>query len=587
MIKVIAGPVNSGKTKRLDEITSCMENVDGVISVKEMLGSNVMCFRAKRIKNGESKLFLYHERSDYKEDYIFEIGPYRVVGDTFNWILEFVTEAISKENVIALDEVGVLELRGAGYHKLINKIIDSGNDFIFTCRNDLAGEIKKEFCIEEWVMEKVVYDKAIIGGSVYLNGELKHKNIYINGEKIAFISDEVFEAKRVIDAKGKKVFPGIIDPHVHFELPLAITSRDDFYSGSLSGAFGGVTTYIDFLDPIGKGDELEEAFNTRNALAKKSITDYGFHTTVKNPVGEIKNITTKMKKYGLRSVKLFTTYSDSGRRTFDNEIVELLNLSGEHFIVLAHVENDEMIKVSDDLYPKDLPTSRPEESETSEALHLASLVADNGGRLYMVHTTSGNTIDKLKEKYSDILGKNFFIESCPQYFTLDDSLLAREDGYLYSCAPPIRNKKAQERLKANIDTVSTIGTDHCSFLKEDKVGKSLAKISLGLGSIENSFPIMYTLFGLKIVDKMTSNTAKIFGIYPKKGVISVGSDADLFLYDDSVTRVINSNDHSKSDYTPYEGLEVKGEVVTTIRRGEIIVLDKKLQEVSSGKYIFK
>jgi dihydropyrimidinase len=430
-----------------------------------------------------------------------------------------------------------------------------------------------------------MYDLAIIGGELYIDGSYVRKNLYIQDGKIASITDEVLDSADIYNAVGKKVLPGFIDPHVHFELNVGkYTSCDDFYWGSVSGAYGGITTFIDFLDPVDNSKELEDAFISRRKLAEKSVVDYGFHATVKNPVGEVDSIVKTMKKLGLHSVKLFTTYSDSGRRTYDNEIIEFLKLSSNNdFIVLAHIEEDELINLDKSFEVADLVISRSSRAELNETLKLARYTRDYDGNLYMVHLSSGNTIRALRDEYSDILNKNFFVESCPQYFSFGSEVFNKNNGYLYALAPPLRSEEEIGLLVDSFDYIDTIGTDHCPFMKEEKYGKRLVDMPMGIGGIEHSFSVMYSLFGDKVIDKMTVNPAKIHGLYPKKGVLLEGSDGDVVIYDCSRRCVIEGN-HSRCDYSVYDGCEVVGEVVSTISRGKFVVRDGEFVG-GSGEYV--
>ncbi len=430
-----------------------------------------------------------------------------------------------------------------------------------------------------------MYDLAVMDGLVYLDGKFVKTNVYTKGGIITKISKDHFDAKEYFIANEKLVIPGLIDPHVHFDLDLGfIKSVDNFYSGSVAAAFGGVTTFIDFLEPVSNKKDLTKAFNNRLEEAKDSVIDYKFHATVKNPKGKLDEITDEMKNLKLSSVKLFTTYSNSNRRTYDPEIRKLLALSKEKdFLILAHIENDELINLDPSLEFSDLLASRRTESETTEALKLANFAKEIGGKLYMVHLSSGETLKKLKEQYGDILNKNFFIESCPHYFTLSADLFKQKDGYLYTLAPPLRTPKEVELLNENIDSVYTIGTDHCPFLKIDKTHNLLKDLPLGIGSIEHSFNIMYSLFEEKIIDKMTKNVAKVHNLYPQKGVIQVGSDADMFIYNLNAPGIISEN-HSRCDYSVYEGKKILGKVEATISRGKFIVKDGKFLG-GKGKYL--
>lgn len=416
-----------------------------------------------------------------------------------------------------------------------------------------------------------MFDLGIINGDIYLNGVFMKKNIYIKDGLIQKIDSGLFDCQKYCDAKDRKVLPGLIDPHVHFELRgVQYTSSDDFESGSISAAYGGITTIIDFLDPIDKGNDLEEALYTRRNLARKSVIDYSFHVTIKNPIGEVAAIVNEMKRLKLHRLKLFTTYSDSGRRTYEKEIRELLSYSEKDgFLILAHIEDDRQIRMEEGFQPKDLFISRPSKAEGDEAIRLAEMVKETGGKLYMVHCSSGSTIKRLKETYEGLLNKQLFIESCPHYFILNEEILGGEAGYLYTMAPPLRTKEEQQLLREQIEDVITIGTDHCPFMKGEKNKRFLRDIPMGIGGVEQSFSIMYQLFGNKVIDKMTINPAKIHGLYPKKGILQEGSDADIVIIEEK-ERTITS-DHSRCDYSVYHGFQVNTDIVSTLVRGQFII----------------
>ncbi len=362
-----------------------------------------------------------------------------------------------------------------------------------------------------------MYDLAIINGKTYTRGGFRKTNVYVVRGKIAAISDEILTAKVTYDASDRLVLPGLIDPHVHFALGSKVKSVDDFYQGSVCAAYGGVTTFIDFLDPISHPREIKGAFNKRKKMASKSIVNYGFHLTVKNPKN-VKDIITKMRAYNLRSIKLFTTYSESKRRTYEPEIMEILEYSslGE-FIVLAHIEKDDMIRLDESYEVKNLPESRPSEAETQEALHLADMVSKSKGKLYMVHCSSGRTLTELKKQYEEILDSTFFVESCPHYFTLSDEKYDLEEGYKYTMAPPLRSEEESRLLADQFKYIYSIGTDHCSFTLKDKQHELLKDIPMGIGGIEHSFDLMYHQFGEACIEKMSLHPALAFGLYPKRG----------------------------------------------------------------------
>ncbi len=417
-----------------------------------------------------------------------------------------------------------------------------------------------------------MHDLGIIGGQLYIESEFQRKNLFVKNGAISGISDGVEGCLEYYDASGKKIIPGLIDPHVHFALNVSgRTSADNFFSGSVSAAFGGVTTFIDFLDPVSKALDLPGALKRRKSAAKDSVVNYLFHATAANPKGETEKIAMEMKNLGLHTIKIFTTYEESGRRTYDTEIKEFLELSKKYgFMVLAHVENDDIVGMHPKQLVSNLPEARSEEAEITEALKLAAMVRETGGELYMVHTSSGRTVRELIKCFSGIVGNRFHIESCPHYFSFDDSKYENEDGYLYTMIPPLRDSRAVRLLKKYSNFVESIGTDHCPYMENEKARQWLDEIPMGIGSIEHSFVVMHSILGNKAIDKMSRCPAEIFGLYPWKGLLAVGSDADITIYDDNENYRIHGN-HSACDYTVYEGFDVKVKIESTICGGEFVI----------------
>lgn len=429
-----------------------------------------------------------------------------------------------------------------------------------------------------------MYDLAIINGKVYLDSHFRKTNVYVKDGIIASVSPLALKATEIYDCAGDLVLPGIIDPHTHFHLELpSITSRDDFFTGTRSALFGGVTTVIDFLRPVHSAVELKDAHETRLREAANSMTDYTFHACVANPKGEVDAIADQMHALGLKTVKLFTTYSDSDRRTYDDEILALLERSKtDGFTVLAHIEDDRQINLDPTFTYRDLERSRPRTSETDEALKLAAFARGTGGRLYMVHLSSGKTLLALKENFPDVLHKQFFVESCPHYMVFDNSVWDKPDGWLYTMAPPLRPRDDVKQLQRLIADVDAIGTDHCSFNRKDKHTSLLKDMPLGIAGVEFSFPVMYSLFGDAIIDKMTSQVAKCHHLYPRKGVIREGSDADLFVYHLGASKI--TDHHGATDHNLYANFPTKGKVVSTIVRGRFALCNGMLQE-HRGQYV--
>ena len=426
-----------------------------------------------------------------------------------------------------------------------------------------------------------MYDIGIINGRVYTENGFINVNIYIEGNKIAALTSDRHQCCKTIDAEGAKILPGFIDPHVHFSLTVGPnTSTDDFEKGSINGLLGGVTTYIDFLDPIKKVSQFKEAFEERAELAKDSASDYAFHSCVANPSDGAKEILREGLKYGITSVKLFTTYSNTDRRTYDDYILELLKQSKSHNArIVIHSENDSLVDYSDNILIKNHEKSRDTLCETTEVLKLAQMARVTGGNLYIVHVSAGTTADIIAREYRKELERgNIIMESCPHYFIFNSSCYNKRSGFLYTMTPPLRPEEDRVLLCDNIDYISTIGTDHCPFTEDMKRHKYTSETPMGIGGIKYSFLNMYTLFGDKIIKKFTSNVAKAYNMYPQKGTLMPGADADIVIFDDKAKGII------KDSTSLYNGREVKGKIVSVLLSGNIVVKDGEFVG-SKGRYI--
>lgn len=426
-----------------------------------------------------------------------------------------------------------------------------------------------------------MYDLGIKNGTVYLNGEFLNCNIYSNNGVITNITNEDLKCKVEENACGKLVLPGFIDPHVHFSLRVGSNiSSDDFYSGSIKGVLGGVTTYIDFLDPIKNVEEIEQAYENRMKLAEKSVSDYAFHTTIANPKSTPEEIIKDSIEKGITSIKLFTTYSSTDRRTYDKYIYDLLKLSKKYNIrIVIHAENDELVSDDKKIKVRYHEVSRPVVSEVTEVLKLAEMARETGGLLYIVHVSCGSSVKRLKECFpNELESKQIILESCPHYYLFNSAIYKGEDGYLYLMTPPLRPEKERRLLYEQIDSIKTIGTDHCPFANELKNKKYTSEIAMGVGGIQYSFQNMYTEFGRKIISKFTDGPAKAYGLYPQKGSLMVGSYADIVIYDENVKEIINDSE------SIYNGKAMNGKIAKVFLRGKLISEKGKVLE-SNGYYV--
>lgn len=451
-----------------------------------------------------------------------------------------------------------------------------------------------------------MHTKVIKNGTLITSAGVYKADVGIQGEKIASISNDL-DGDETIDASGMLVVPGGVDPHVHLEMATKSTvTSDDWYSGTQAAAFGGTTTVIDFVELFQPKQLLMDAFNQRLDQAKgKANVDFGFHMTIcavdKSTLQQMQSVV----NHGMPSFKFYTTYQ--GFKLNDEDLLnafEAMNLVGA--LPLVHAESDAIIqKATHQLGPEMLtkisafPGSRPAIAEKEAIDRVLSLAAYMRTPVYFVHVSTREGALAIENARKN--GQAAWGETCPHYLILDDSNIKTSDfnGSKFVCNPPLR---APENLPAlwtalHDGTLQAIGTDHCSFnfLGQKDLGKSsFLDIPPGLPGIELRLSLIYTfgvLRGLislnQWIEVCCTNPARLFGIYPQKGDLIPGADADIVLFDPThKIKVSKSILHEKVDYTPYEGLEITGIVNSTFLRGNRLVHNGEWYGNSeSGRFI--
>ena len=450
----------------------------------------------------------------------------------------------------------------------------------------------------------------IKGGRVITAADDYVADIYIEGERITTIGESLdVSADRTIDAAGKYVLPGAVDPHTHLEMPWrGETTIDDFESGQTAAAFGGTTTHVDFCIQ-GKGQTFGEALEIWHGKRNgKSIIDNGFHIAITDLAGQerLDELATLPDEHGVTSYKLFMAYKDS-LMVDDETLFRAMQVAAKSgALVMVHAENGDAIEVlmgeaiaAGNTSPKYHALTRPPETEgeaTNRAVQLARVA---GAKLYVVHVSCAESVEPIaiaREKGWDIWG-----ETCTQYFFIDQSFLDRPDfeGAKYVYTPPPRAKANQEILWNAVRTnvLQAISTDHCAYLfngQKDAGKDDFRQIPNGGPGLENRLQMIHH-FGVRdgrislnrMVELLCTNPAKLFGLYPRKGTLAVGSDADVVVFDPEKRVTISaSTHHSRSDYNLYEGTEVQGSPETVLLRGNVIVYgDELLAKPGSGQFI--
>ena len=455
-------------------------------------------------------------------------------------------------------------------------------------------------------------DLIVKGGTVVTTADQFKADVVVKNGKIIGLESKAKpkNGSEVVDAKGMYVFPGGIDPHVHLQLPFCGTvSKDDFENGTKAGACGGLTTLIDFAIQT-KGQSMKSAVKARKKEADgKVCVDYALHVGItdwknKRTQNELKDIIAS----GIPSFKMFMIYASQGWMADDADLYGALLESAKYGGTIGvHAENVYLTDTLTEQYLKDGSwkkygayahfLTRPNFTE-SEAVQRAITMAEYAkGQLYIVHMSTKESM------YAVIEGKQrgvkVIAETCPQYLLLTaDKFKDKKTGHYYATCPPIRTREDNADLWWGLGcgAVETMGTDTCTFDTKQKAmwkGK-FSQIPFGMPGVETFMPTMYThgvrkkRLTLQQFVKLTStNSARLFGLYPKKGVIAVGSDADICVFDPKKEVTLKPKKmQTNCDWSPFDGMKLKGYPHVTISRGEIVAKDGKfVGKVGHGQFV--
>jgi len=456
----------------------------------------------------------------------------------------------------------------------------------------------------------------ITNGTIVTAADTYKGDVLVDGEKVAMIGKglKAAGAKR-IDATGKYVIPGGIDVHTHMELPFGGTfASDDFHTGTVAAAFGGTTSIVDFAVQ-GMGEPLEKARDAWMKKARgKAVIDYGLHMIVRDVSDKVLKEMDVMVKDGISSFKLFMAYPGVFM-VDDASIFKALSRTAENGgLICMHAENGGVIDVlvkralaQKNTAPKWHALTRPPEAE-GEATHRAFRLAEMAGEipLYIVHLSSSQALEQVR-LFRD-RGLPAYAETCPQYLflSIDNYDEPGFDGAKYVMSPPLREKWHQEELWKGLarNDLQVVSTDHCPFCmnegfqglpKQKQLGiGDFSKIPNGAPGVETRMVLLYDggVVGKRItlnrwVEVSSTTPAKLMGMFPKKGTIAVGSDADIVIWDPRSTSTISAKTHHmRVDYNPYEGRKVKGKASVVLSRGEVIVQkDKFVGKTGRGRFI--
>ncbi len=448
--------------------------------------------------------------------------------------------------------------------------------------------------------------KTLLKNGILVSGKgTRTADILLADGVISKIGSDLTDASaEEMDVSGKYIYPGFIDAHTHMGLHVAGTvTADDFTTGTAAALAGGTTMIIDFGTQY-HGESLAQGLNNWHAMAggEKSC-DYSFHMSISEWTPSVKNEVADMIEAGITTFKLYMTYP--AMMLDDGEIYEVLKtLKEAGTFAGVHCENAALIdalirenKAGGFLTPAAHPASRPDTME-AEAVHRLMVIAGEAKAPVMaVHTTNEKALNEIIAARK--AGVNAFAETCPQYLFLDRSLYELPDfeGARYVCAPPLRTKKDQEVLwkavKAGV--IDTVSTDHCSFtLKQKELGRNdFTKIPGGLPGVETRGNLIFSegvgkgrISPACACRILSENPARLYGLYPKKGVLAEGSDADITVIDPEKEKLLTKDGQvTNVDYNPYEGMKLKGAVEKVFLRGDLCVEDGKLIRRGLGRFI--
>ena len=451
-------------------------------------------------------------------------------------------------------------------------------------------------------------DLIIKNGTVVTDSETFKADIGISNGKIEIIGQDLNGADQIIDATGQYVMPGGLDVHVHLQLPFCGTvSADDFITGTKAAAAGGITTIVDFAIQS-KGNTLTDAVKSRKKEADgKVCVDYSLHGGITDWNDRTKSELKSLVKEGIVSYKMFMIYRNEGWMSSDSMLYQALEetkkLGGT---IMVHAESVDVLDYLVEKYhnPADMKKygaychvlSRPNFVEEEAIQRAIKWTEVTGGRLYIVHMSTGGGANLVKAAKKR--GVEVFAETCPQYLLLEDDLFKKENGHLYGTCPQIKKEEDINRLWEALGNgeIDTIATDTCTFDTKQKAmwEGDFTKIPFGMPGSELMIPLTYS-YGVRkrkinlnqFVHYQSTNPAKIFGMYPEKGSLQVGTDADILVFDPRKNVTIDyQNLETNCDWSPYQGWKLKGYPNTTILRGKIIAKDGRFTgNIGYGKFI--
>lgn len=444
----------------------------------------------------------------------------------------------------------------------------------------------------------------IQNGTIVRSSGAEQADILIENGFIKQIAPDISDtADEIIDARGRLVFAGFIDTHTHFDLDLGVTvTADNFATGSRAAILGGTTTVLDFATQD-RGMTMQDAFDLWQKKAQGSSCNYGFHMAISEWNGEHAAEVEHMVAQGVTSFKMYMVYD--AMRLNDGEIYAALkHMSALGCIAGVHCENYDLLNErihelnsAGVRSPLGHPLSRPNEVEAEAVARLMRIGQLANAPVWVVHLSTHEGLEEARRARER--GQEVYLETCPQYLVLDDSRYAEADAAKYIMSPPLRKPADEDALLSAMASgeIDVIGTDHCSFTMSQKaLGQGeFSKTPNGGAGVQNRAQLIYT-YAVKtgritlpqMASLMSENAAKLFGMFPNRGVLAEGSEADITIYDPAGESTISyrTNAHH-CDNSPYEGMRVSGSISDVLLGGSRVVKDGRIVQEGKGRFVFR
>lgn len=441
-------------------------------------------------------------------------------------------------------------------------------------------------------------DLLIAGGTVVTDAWSKRAAVVVVGGRIKAIVDSAADAAQIpavrrIDATGRLVMPGGVDPHCHVGIRVgSYTTLDTYASASLAALAGGTTTIVDFAIPAPGQDPLE-ALKERLSLAGSSRCDYAEHGCINAPMSNVPATVRALADAGVRTIKLFTTYRGILMVDIETIAAVMAAMNDVDGLTYVHAEANDLVEEAQlqavnaaRIGAAGHAATRPEAAEERAVADVLGAAERTHAAVYFVHQSTPGAIDLVQAARAR--GLHAFTESCPHYLTLDDSRYGSAHPERWVCCPPLRNRQTVDALdtRGEMGLIDTVGSDHCCYDSAQKAERAddVREMPNGLPGVETRLPVIFDRFVAtgritpeRFVAMVATNPARLNGLYPRKGTIAVGSDADLVILDPQASRTVSAAHlHMETDYSPYEGMAVRGWPSTVIANGTVVVDDGRL-----------